>query len=162
MAVRSSGILGMRRFNDLVGLGWQGYPVLLALAVLAWHESRGFRWHVASIIRDVLVGSDWFKSKLARDVVYAFVVWGYIRFGCQSPAWRHYGWRRCPRDWRVTEKGYARLRELLENIGLTLDDVLRQPSPLDVKNLVDSVIRAVYREHWERVRRYEEVVGGVQ
>jgi hypothetical protein len=151
-----------RRFDDLVGLGYEGYPALLALAVLAWHESRGSRGHVASIVRDVLVGSEWFKKKLAYDVVYALNIRGCIEFSCQGPVWKRGGWRRCPRGWRLTERGYGRLRELLQNIGLTLDDVLKQASPTDVKNLLDSRIKQLYHEHWERVRRYEEVASSVQ
>jgi hypothetical protein len=148
----------MRRFNDPVGLGWRGYPVLLALAVLAWHEHRGSKGHVASIVRDVLVGSEWFREKVAREVVSSFDSWGYLEFECQSPMWRPMGWRRCPRAWKLTARGYERLQQLLSNLGLAVEDVLKQPSPLDVKNLIDSRIKAIYRDHWERVRRYEEVV----
>jgi hypothetical protein len=150
----------MRRFDDLVGLGWQGYPVLLALALLVWHEKRGQRRSASSILHEVLPGSDWFREKAARGVVSSLDSWGYLEFECQSPMWRPMGWRRCPRAWRLTVRGYERLQGLLQNIGLTLEDVLGQPSPLDVKNLVDSRIKAVYKEHWERVKRYMEAVAG--
>ena len=150
----------VRRFNDLAGLGWQGYPALLALAVLAWHEGRGSGGHVARILTGVLAGSDWFKEKLAYDTVYALCAWGYLDFGCLGNRWQPWGWRRCPRDWELTERGYRRLQELLSNLGLTLNDILRQPSPQDVKALIDGRIRQLYRQHWERVRRYEEATRG--
>jgi hypothetical protein len=153
-------MVSARRFNDPAGLGWQGYPALLALAVLAWHEKRGQRRSASSILYEVLPGSDWFKKKVARAVVSGFDSWGYLEFKCQSPMWRPLGWRRCPRDWRLTERGYEVLQKLLGNLGLALDDILRQPGPLDVKNLIDSRIKTIYREHWERVRRYEVVAGG--
>jgi hypothetical protein len=154
--------VGSRRFNDLVGLGYEGYPVLLALALYAWHEKRGRRRGARSVLEEVLVGSAWFKERVAEETVYLLDSRGYLEFACQDPWWRPGGWRRCPRDWKLTARGYDRLRELLQNLGLTLDDVIRQPSPLDVKNLIDGRIREVYREHWERVRRYEEAVEGVQ
>jgi hypothetical protein len=151
--------LTARRFNDLIGLGFEGYPALLALAVLAWHEGRGSGGHVVGILKDVLVGSDWFREKLAYDAVYVLDVRGYLEFKCQNPVWKHGNWRRCPRDWRLAEAGYRRLQELLGNLGLTLSDIQRQPSPRDVKALIDGRIRQLYREHWARVKRYEEVAG---
>jgi hypothetical protein len=149
-----------RRFNDLIGLGYEGYPTLLALALYAWHEKRGQRRSASSMLYEVLPGSDWFREKAARGVVSSLDSRGYLEFECQSLIWRPGGWRRCPKEWRLTVRGYERLQGLLQNIGLTLEDVLGQPSPLDVKKLIDSRIKAVYREHWERVRRYEEVVAG--
>jgi hypothetical protein len=148
-----------RRFNDLVGLGYEGYPTLLALALLAWYEKRGVRRSARSVLIEVLAGSDWFKKKVAEDVVSYLDSRGYLEFECQSPVWRPLGWRRCPKDWRVTVRGYERLQQLLSNLGITVEDVLGQPSPLDVKNLIDSRIKTVYREHWARVKRYMEVVG---
>jgi hypothetical protein len=147
-----------RRFNDLVGLGFEGYPALLALALYAWHERRGERRSASSILYEVLQGSEWFREKRARGVVSSLDSRGYLEFECQSPMWRPGGWRRCPRDWRLTEMGYRRLQELLGNLNLTVDDILQQPSPQDVKALIDGRIKTVYREHWERVRRYEEAV----
>jgi hypothetical protein len=149
--------LTTRRFNDPVGLGYEGYPVLLALALYAWHERRGVRVSARSVLTEVLAGSDWFKKKVAEEVVWCLDSRGYLEFECQSPMWRPLGWRRCPRDWKLTVRGYERLQELLQNIGLTLDDVLRQPSPLNVKNLIDGRIKSIYKEHWERVRCYMEV-----
>jgi hypothetical protein len=151
-----------RRFNDLIGLGYEGYPVLLALALLAWHEKRGARRSARSILEEILVGSTWFKKKVAEETVWCLDSRGYLEFACQDFRWRPGGWRRCPRDWRVTQRGYARLQELLQNIGLTVEDVLKQPSPIEVKNLIDGRIREVYREHWARVKHYEEVAGNVQ
>lgn len=115
-----------------------------------------------SILEEVVVGSAWFKERLAEETVYFLDARGYLEFACQGFGWRPGEWRRCPRDWRVTQRGHARLQELLQNLGLTLDDVIRQPSPTEVKNLIDGRIREVYREHWERVKRYEEVAGDVQ
>jgi hypothetical protein len=152
----------LRKYSDLLGLGREGYPVLLALALYAWHERRGRRRSARSVLEEVLVGSERFKERVAEETVYLLDSRGYLGFACQDPLWKPGGWRRCPRDWRLTERGYDRLRELLRNLGLTLDDIIVQPSPLDVKNLIDSRIREAYREHWERVRRYEEATEGVQ
>ena len=154
----SSGMktLTTRRFNDLIGLGYEGYPTLLALALFAWHSQRSKGRDARGVLKDALVGSDWFKKKMARIVVDSLDSRGYLEFECQNPIWRPMGWLRCPRGWRLTVRGCERLQGLLQNIGLTLEDVLGQPSPLDVKNLIDSRIKAVYREHWERVRQYEE------
>jgi hypothetical protein len=150
----------VRRLDDLVGLGYDGYPALLALALYAWHEKRGLRRSASSILYEILSGSDWFKEKTARGAVSSLDSRGYVDFECQSPTWRPEGWRRCPKAWRLTVRGYERLQGLLSNIGLTLDDVLSKPSPVEVKNLIDGRIREVYREHWDRVRRYEEAVAG--
>jgi hypothetical protein len=150
----------VRRFDDLIGLGYEGYPVLLALALYAWHEKWGQRRSASSMLYEVLPGSDWFREKVARGVVSSLDSWGYLEFECQTPIWRPLGWRRCPWAWRLTVRGYERLQGLLSNIGLTLEDILKQPSPLEVKNLIDGRIRTIYKEHWERVRRYEEVVAG--
>jgi hypothetical protein len=148
----------MRRFNDPVGLGREGYPVLLALVLFAWHEYNSRGRDARSVVRDVLTGSDWFRKKVAWSVLSCLDSLGYLFFKCQSPIWRPQGWRACPRDWSITVAGYARLRELLANLSLTVDDVLKQPSPLDVKVLIDSRIKAIYREHWERIKAYEAVV----
>jgi hypothetical protein len=151
-------VLTTRRFNDLVGLGYEGYPTLLALALYAWHSRHSKGRDARFILYDILVGSKWFKSRVAGNIISILDSLGYLEFNCQTPTWRPLGWRRCPRDWRVTIRGYERLGELLSNLNLTLDDILKQPSPLEVKKLIDGRIRAIYREHWERVRRYEEYV----
>jgi hypothetical protein len=149
----------VRRFNDLIGLGYEGYPVLLALAILAWHEKRGRRRSATSILYEVLPGPGRFKNKTASGVVSSLDARGYLEFECQSPIWRPSGWRRCPRAWRLTVRGREKLQGLLQNIGLTLNDILAQPGPLDVKTLLDGKVRELYAEHWTRVRRYEEVAG---
>ena len=147
-----------RRFNDLVGLGFEGYPTLLALALYAWHSRHSRGADARFILYDLLFGSKWFKSRVAGNIIFVLDSLGYLEFDCQTPIWRPGGWRRCPRDWRLTEMGYRRLQELLSNLGLTVEDVLRQPGPFEVKKLIDGRIRDMYREHWERVRRYEEYV----
>jgi hypothetical protein len=151
----------MRRFDDLVGFGWQGYPTLLALALLAWHEKRGLIWDARRILGMVVVGSEWYRKRFVRDVISSLDSWGYLDFSCQSPIWRPLGWLRCPRDWRLTELGRERLQELLSNLNLTLDDVLKQPNQFEVKMLIDNRIREIYKEHWERVRAYEATVSKV-
>jgi hypothetical protein len=150
--------LTMRGFSDLAGLGWQGYWPLLAMAVLAWHEGRGRRGDVRRVVGAIIPGPDWYRRRVVRRVVGFFHSLGYLDFACVD-RWRSYGWRECPRSWKVTERGYDWLRGKLANLGLVLEDVLRQTDPLGVKNLIDGRIKAIYKEHWERVRRYEEVVG---
>jgi hypothetical protein len=44
-------------------------------------------------------------------------------------------------------------------MGLTLNDILAQPGPPDVKALLDGKVRELYAGHWARVRRYEEAAG---
>jgi hypothetical protein len=148
----------MRRFNDPVGLGREGYPVLLSLALFAWHTYHSRGVDARRVVLEVLVGSDWFKRKVVWSVLSCLDSLGYLFFECQSPIWRPGGWRRCPKNWDITVAGYARLQELLQNLGLTVEDVIRQPSPLDVKALIDSKIKAIYREHWERIKAYEVAV----
>jgi hypothetical protein len=150
----------MRRFDDPVGLWDTSYPVLLALALFAWYEGRGRRGDARYILFKVFKGPTWFKSRIVGDLLDQLDAWGYLEFECQNPFWKPMGWYGCPRAWRLSIRGRERLETLLSNLGLTVDGVLGQPSPLDVKNLIDSRIKAVYREHWERVRRYEEVVAG--
>jgi hypothetical protein len=147
----------MRGFNDPAGLGWQGYPALLALALFAWHEKRNLKWDARRILGMVVVGHDWYRKRFVRSVISSLDSWGYLRFECQSFIWRPLGWLKCPREWGLTELGRARLQELLFNIGLAPDTVLKQPNQFEVKALIDNRIRQLYREHWERVRRYEAV-----
>jgi hypothetical protein len=154
-----AGVKTVRRFNDLIGLGYESYPTLLALATLAWHERRGLRRSATSILREVLPGPDRFKNKTAKEAVSSLDARGYLEFECQSPIWRPGGWRRCPRAWRLTVRGREKLQGLLQNMGLTLNDILAQPSPLDVKTLLDGRVRELYAGHWARVRRYEEAAG---
>ena len=149
----------MRRFNDLIGLRYEGYPVLLFLSLFAWHTYHSKSKDARSVVREVTEGSEWFKRKVVAGVIDYLDSAGYLYFKCQSPMWRPGGWRRCPRDWEVTVPGYARLQQLLSNLGLTVQDILQQPDPRSVKILIDGRIRDVYREHWERVRRFEEVAG---
>jgi hypothetical protein len=151
-------VLTTRRFNDLIGLGYEGYPTLLALALYAWHSRHSKGRDARFILYDILFGSKWFKSRVAGNIISVLDTLDYLEFNCQTPIWRPMGWRRCPRDWRVTARGYQRLQELLSRLGLTLDDILRQPDPFEVKKLIDGRIRDIYREHWERVRHYEEFV----
>jgi len=160
MVMRSSGIPSMRRrFNDPIGLGREGYPTLLALALFAWHSQHSKGRDARRVLGEVVLGPEWYRERVVGSIIYGLDAWGYLDFSCQSP-WRPGGWRRCPRDWELTERGYRRLQELLSNLGLTLEDILQQPSPRDVKALIDGRIRQLYREHWERVRRYEEVARG--
>jgi hypothetical protein len=153
-------VLTTRRFNDLAGLRWHGYPILLALALFAWSSEHSRGRDARRILYDVMVGfTKWYKERVAYSILDALNSWGYLDFNCQTP-WKPRGWRRCPKEWKLTERGYARLQELLGNLNLTVDDILQQPSPQDVKALIDGRIRQLYREHWERVRRYEEVARG--
>jgi len=149
--------LTTRRFNDPVGLGREGYPTLLALALFAWHSQHSKGRDARRILYEVVVGPNWYRSRVVDGVLDSLNARGYLNFLCQSPMWKPGGWRRCTRDWKVTVTGYERLKEMLSNIGLTLEDVLVQPSPQEVKNIIDSRIRQVYRVHWGRIRRYEEV-----
>jgi hypothetical protein len=160
MAMMSYGmiVLTTRRFNDLVGLGYEGYPTLLALALYAWHSRHSKGRDARFILYDILVGSKWFKSRVVTNIISILDSLGYLEFKCQTPIWKPLGWRNCPKDWVVTVRGYERLQELLSNINLTLDDMLKQPDPFEVKKLIDGRIRAIYREHWERIRHYMEVV----
>jgi hypothetical protein len=148
----------VRRSNDPAGLGHEGYPALLALALYAWHSGHSGGGDARSILHDFLSGSKRFKSRVANSIIASLDSLGYLEFNCQTPIWRPLGWRRCPKDWRVTVRGYERLEELLSSINLALDDILKQPNPFEVKKLIDGRIRAVYRELWARVRRYEELV----
>jgi hypothetical protein len=145
----------MRRFNDPLGLGWEGYPTLLALALFAWHSKHSKGVDARRVLSEVVVGSDWFRKRVVRNVIDSINFWGYLDFECQLQTWRFVSWRECPRDWRVTFMGYARLQELLSNLNLTLNDILQQTNPQSVKKLIDDRIREIYKEHWERVRRYE-------
>jgi hypothetical protein len=148
-----------RRFSDLAGLGDDGYFTLLALAVFAWHSEHGRGRDAKRVLYKVLAGSSFYKARVAGSAIDRLNSLDYLSFECQSPIWKPRGWRACPRDWRLTVKGRERLGELLQNLGLTIEDVLKQPSPPDVKTLIDGRIRAIYREHWEKVRKYEEVAG---
>jgi len=148
-----------RGFDDLAGLGWQGYPALLALALFAWHEKHARGRDARDILHEVLQGPVRFKRKTAGGAVSSLDSWGYIEFECQSPIWRPGGWRGCPKAWKLTARGYGRLQELLQNMGLTLNDILAQPGPPDVKALLDGKVRELYAGHWARVRRYEEAAG---
>jgi hypothetical protein len=149
-----------RRFNDPAGLRRHGYTILLALALFAWSSRHSRGLDARRVLYNVMAGfTKWYRERVAHSIIDALDSWGYLDFSCQSP-WRPGGWRRCPREWKLTERGYARLQELLGNLGLTLDDILQQPSPSEVKALIDGRIRQLYREHWERVRRYEEAARG--
>jgi hypothetical protein len=150
--------LTTRRFNDLIGLGYEGYPTLLALALYAWHSRHSKGRDARFILYDILVGSKWYKSRVTNGILGILDSLGYLEFKCQSPIWRPLGWRNCPKDWSVTVRGFERLQELLSNINLTLDDILKQPSPFEVKKLIDDRIKAIYREHWSKVKRYEDTV----
>lgn len=152
-------MLTTRRFNDPVGFGYEGYPTLLALAVFAWHSEHSRGKDAKRVLYKVLTGVKSYKARVAGLVIDRLNSLDYLSFECQSPLWKPRGWRACPRDWRLTAKGRERLGELLQNLGLTIEDVLRQPSPSDVKTLIDGRIRAIYREHWEKARKYEEVAG---
>ena len=148
-----------RGFDDLAGLGWQGYPALLALALFAWHEKHARGRDARDILHEVLQGPVRFKRKTAGGAVSSLDSWGYIEFECQSPVWRPGGRHGCPKAWKLTARGYERLQALLQNIGLTLNDMLAQPGPPDVKALLDGKVRELYAGHWARVRRYEEAAG---
>ncbi len=163
MEMRSSGMIALttRRFNDPAGLGYEGYWAVLALATLAWYEGRGKHGDVRRIIYSVMVGPLWYKRRVADDIIGFLYVLDYLEFLCVD-RWKPGGWRACPKDWRATEKGYEWLKGKLTNLGLALEDILRQPDPSEVKNLIDNKIKQLYREHWTRVKRYEEVVGNVQ
>jgi hypothetical protein len=154
--------MGTRGPIDLVGFGYEGYPVLLFLSLFAWHTYHSRNVDARSVVREFVEGSEWFKRKVVVGVLGYLDSAGYLYFKCQSPVWRPMGWRRCPRDWEVTVPGYARLQQLLANLGLTVDDVLKQPSPSKVKELIDSRIREIYRGHWERVRAYEVAVSNIE
>jgi hypothetical protein len=155
--------MGMiRRFNDLAGLGWHGYWELLVLAILtwlAWHKHHYGAMDVKYAVYKILKAPLGFKRRVVEGVIGSLESRGLLEFICQSPVWRPGGWRKCPRDWRVTSEGYNWLSNKLSNLSLTIEDVLKQPSPHDVKNLVDNRIREIYKKHWERVRKYEEVAG---
>jgi hypothetical protein len=151
-------VLTTRRFNDPAGLGYEGYWALIALAVLAWYEGRGKRGDVRRTVYSVMVGPAWYKRRVADGIVSFFHVLDYLEFMC-ADSWKPGGWRACLKDWRVTEKGYEWLKGKLANLGLALEDVLGQPSPPDVKNLIDNRIKQIYKEHWARIRRYEEATG---
>lgn len=146
----------MRRFHDVVGLGADGYPLLLALALFAWHSQNSKGRDARRVLREVLVGPDWYRSRAVREILDSLSARGYLDFQCQTPM-KPGNWRRCTRDWKVTEEGYKWLKGKLSNLGLTLEDVLVQPNPLEVKKIIDSRIKQFYRVHWGRVRRYEEV-----
>jgi hypothetical protein len=146
------------RFHNLLGFGHESYTVLLALSLFAWHTYHSRGVDARRVLKEVLVGSDWFKKRVVASILTYMDSCGYLYFKCQSPFWRPGGWRRCHKDWEVTVPGYARLQQLLDNLGLRVEDVLKQPDPHSVKKLLDERIRLLYREHWERVRRYEETV----
>jgi len=151
-----------RRLIDLVGFGYEGYPVLLSLAFFAWHTYRSKGVDARSVVRELLVGSEWFKKKVTWSILSYLDSSGYLYFRCQSPIWRPGGWRRCPREWEITVPGYARLQQLLANLGLTVQDILKQPDPSSVKALIDSKIKELYHEHWERVRAYEAAASNAE
>jgi hypothetical protein len=146
------------RFHNLLGFGHESYMVLLALSLFAWHTYHSRGVDARRVVREVLIGSDWFKKRVVASILTYMDSNEYLYFKYQSPFWRPGDWRRCPRDWEVTVPGYARLQQLLDNLGLKVEDVLKQPDPHSVKKLLDERIRLFYREHWERVRRYEEAV----
>jgi hypothetical protein len=150
----------VRRFNDLVGLGYEGYWAVLALAVLAWYENCGRRGDVRRILGGIISGPNGFRRRVVSRTVGFFYGLGYLEFMCVT-RWRPGGWRSCPKDWRIAQKGYEWLGGKLANLGVTLEDVLSQPDPLGVKNLIDGKIKQLYREHWAHVRHYEEVAGSV-
>jgi hypothetical protein len=152
----------MRRFNDPVGLGFHSYWELLALALFAWHEKRSLIWDARRILGMVVFGHEWFRKRFVRSVISSLDSWHYIHFECQSFIWRPEGWRECPSKWRLTDWGREKLQELLANIGLSLDTVLKQPNQFEVKGLIDNRIRSIYRELWERIRRYEAAVSNAE
>jgi hypothetical protein len=54
-----------RRFNDPIGLGFEDYPTLLALALYAWHSRHSRGADARFILYDLMFGSKWFKSRVA-------------------------------------------------------------------------------------------------
>jgi hypothetical protein len=146
----------MRRFNDPIGLGREGYPVLLFLSLFAWHTYHSKNVDARSVVREVVVGSEWRKRVVVSSVLGYLDSAGYLYFQCQSPIWRPGGWRNCPKAWDITVAGYARLQQLLANLGLTVNDILQQPNPHSVKTLLDDRIRQLYRELWSKIKEYED------
>jgi hypothetical protein len=151
----------MRRFNDPIGLGREGYPALLFLSLFAWHTYHSKNVDARSVVREVVVGSEWRKRVVVSSVLGYLDSAGYLHFQCQSPIWRPGGWRMCPRDWDITVAGYARLQQLLANLGLTVNDILQQPNPHSVKTLLDDRIRQIYRELWSKIKKYEDEVSKI-
>jgi hypothetical protein len=144
-------------FLDLLGLGYFGYWEFLSLAILAWHKHRvRRRSDVRYILSRSLRTLPHFKRRVVRDVLKSLESWQLLGFECRPTVSWSMGWKMCPRDWYITPKGLIWLGDVLSRLKLSLDDVLMQASMDDVKTLINSRIKATYKEHWESVKRYEE------